>query len=573
MIFWVIAAGLTAIALLAILRPILSRGASRALAAADYDIEVYRSQLAEVERDAARGQLPPEEAEAARTEIGRRLLDADRRREAARTGTAPGGDEKGGGLPHRLAPYTVAALLPAAAFGLYLELGNPGAPDRPLALRGDEVRAAQAQAQARAGGDGGGGMEAEGQSLDQAAAALRQRLDRAPDDIEGWLMLARTEMARGSYDAAVAAFERVRTLLPADAPGGARGEAAGALAEALTLAAEGVVTPRARTLFEQAIARDPDDVRAEFYLAEADMQAGRIEAAMERWIALADAAPPDAPYLPAVIERARGAAAQLDRDIADRLPDPAAPSVSAGIEDSDALAARVEADPMDFEAWIGLIRARAEAGKDAAARAALAEARAVFAQAPVPRRALDRLAADLGLEPGADGDAAPRGPSQSDIQSDIEAVQAMSPEEQRAMIAGMVDGLAARLEDDPDDLQGWRMLGRSYRVLGRTEEALRALGRAQELAPEDIDLMILRARLMRERADGAPTAESLALMRRVKQARPDSVEANWFLALDALEAGDRQAAEAYFDTALEALPEGSERRAMLARDVARLLGD
>lgn len=566
MIFWGIAAGLTAIALLAVLRPLLSRGNPRALAAADYDIEVYRSQLVEVERDEARGQLPPEEAEAARAEIGRRLLDADRRRGAARAGSAPGGDAKGG-LLHRLAPYAVAAVLPAAAFGLYLELGNPGAPDRPLALRGEEVRAAQARARARADAGGGGGMETEGRSLDQAAAALRQRLDRAPDDIEGWLMLARAEMARGSYDAAVAAFERVRTLLPADAPAGARGEAAGALAEALTLAAEGVVTPRARTLFEQAIARDPDDVRAEFYLAEADMQAGRVEAAMERWIALADAAPPGAPYLPAVIERARGAAAQLDRDIAGRLPDPAAPSSPAGVENPDALAARIEADPMDFGAWTGLIRARAEAGREAAARAALAEARTVFAKAPVPRRALDRLAADLGLEPPAA--AAPRGPSESDI----EAVQAMSPEEQRAMIAGMVDGLAARLEEAPDDLQGWRMLGRSYRVLGRTEEALRALDRAQDLAPEDTDLMILRARLMREQADGASTAESLALMRRVNQARPENIEANWFLGLDALDAGDRTAAADYFRTALEALPEGSERREMLARDVERLLGD
>ncbi len=564
MIFWLFAALLTAGALAAVLRPLMADRVTNDLAAADYDIEVYKSQLAEVERDAARGQLAPAEAEAARTEIGRRLLDADRRRERAearRTGTG------GRGVMHRLAPYGIAIVLPGAAFGLYLQLGQPGAPDRPLALR-DDVPRQTAGAEGRAGA--GAADMAQGRSLDQAAAGLRQRLEAAPDDPDGWMLLARTEMTRGAYRAAAEAYGRARALVPE----ARKAELASAEAEALAMAAGGVVTERAQELFRQAKAADPDDLRAEYYLAEADLQAGRVERAMDRWIALAEAAPPGAPYLPAVNARARAAAEQLGRDIEDRLPQPAAPqpppaqATGEGPVDLDALEARIAANPTDFEAWVGLVRGRAEAGETEAAKEALARARETFAEAPFPRRQLDQLAVALGLEAGADG-TQPRGPSAEDMA----AAQSMSEDERRQMVAGMVEGLAARLEENPDDLQGWMMLARSYQVLERPQDALAAYRRAGDLAPEDIDVKILEARLLRQMAGERPTEESVALMREVAALDPDNTEANWFLGLDALRAGDRETARTLLRRALSGLPEGSGQRDELAREVERLLAD
>lgn len=573
--FWAVVSGLTAVALIALLRPLLSKRREAALAAADYDVEVYKSQLQEVERDAARGQLSPEEAEAARAEIGRRLLEADRRRTAAEQGIA---GAEGGGALARLAPYAVAIVLPAAAFGLYLQLGAPGAPDVPLASRtAERERVAQMQAQ--------GGGDARNQSLADAAAGLARRLAENPDDLAGWTLLGRTQMARGEFQAAADAFQTALDQAPPEDRPGLKSE----LGEALTMAAEGVVTERAQDLFRQAKELDPDDLRAEYYLAEADLQAGRAERAMERWIAMAEAVPTDAPYLPAINQRARAAAQQLDVDIEDRLPTPQAPQRAAEAgptrEQVDAaqamspeerqamiegmvegLAARLDEQPMDLDGWDRLIRSYVALDRRDDAQAALDRALTLFERAPVPRARLVELAQGLELAVP-EGLAGTRGPSEEDVA----AAQAMSEQDRQTMIEGMVAGLAADLEENPDNPQGWTMLARSYRVLGRMEEALEAIGRARALEPKSVDLLIEEARIRRAMAGEQQTPETVALMGEVAALDPDNVEANWFLGLDALKAGDRETAESHLTRAVEALPEGSPDRAELARQVEEML--
>jgi cytochrome c-type biogenesis protein CcmH len=117
------------------------------------------------------------------------------------------------------------------------------------------------------------------------------------------------------------------------------------------------------------------------------------------------------------------------------------------------------------------------------------------------------------------------------------------------------------------------MLARSYQVLERPQDALAAYRRAGDLAPEDIDVKILEARLLRQMAGERPTEESVALMREVAALDPDNTEANWFLGLDALRAGDRETARTLLRRALSGLPEGSGQRDELAREVERLLAD
>src|SRR3954454_24523579 len=82
MSFWVAAIVLTAVAVLAVLVPLSRRRPERAGAAAN-DIEVYRDQLAEIDRDAERGLIGAAESEEARAEIGRRILRIARGNDAA----------------------------------------------------------------------------------------------------------------------------------------------------------------------------------------------------------------------------------------------------------------------------------------------------------------------------------------------------------------------------------------------------------------------------------------------------------------------------------------------------------
>jgi cytochrome c-type biogenesis protein CcmH len=66
---------------------------------------------------------------------------------------------------------------------------------------------------------------------------------------------------------------------------------------------------------------------------------------------------------------------------------------------------------------------------------------------------------------------------------DIAAARSMSPEERQAMIRSMVDRLAARLEQNPNDREGWTRLTHAYEVLGETEKAETARARAARLGP------------------------------------------------------------------------------------------
>jgi cytochrome c-type biogenesis protein CcmH len=88
----------------------------------------------------------------------------------------------------------------------------------------------------------------------------------------------------------------------------------------------------------------------------------------------------------------------------------------------------------------------------------------------------------------------------------------------QAQIEGMVERLAARLQNQPDDVEGWKMLGRSYGVLGRFPEAADAYARAAARAPRDADLLVDFADVLAmangQRLDGEPeqlVARALAI--------------------------------------------------------------
>ncbi|MBX2805916.1 MAG: tetratricopeptide repeat protein, partial [Hyphomicrobiales bacterium] len=85
----------------------------------------------------------------------------------------------------------------------------------------------------------------------------------------------------------------------------------------------------------------------------------------------------------------------------------------------------------------------------------------------------------------AQADTEQRGPTAEDVEN----AQQMAPEDQDAMVRGMVDGLAARLESSPNDPKGWIMLMRSYLVLKETDKAQDAYERASQALADSPDTL------------------------------------------------------------------------------------
>ena len=124
--FWTVALALS-VAVAAWLIRSLARPQAAAAPAALKDMQVYRDQLVEADRDLARGTLTPSEAARVKTEVARRLLDADRTLQAqaaapARTGSI-------------WLPMAVIAVAVAAAIVVYDRIGQPHYPDLPIAGR------------------------------------------------------------------------------------------------------------------------------------------------------------------------------------------------------------------------------------------------------------------------------------------------------------------------------------------------------------------------------------------------------------------------------------------------------
>src|SRR3954467_14120131 len=132
MTLWFVFALMTALAVFAVLWP-LGR-APRALREGS-ESAVYKDQLAEIDRDVAAGLIGPGEAEAARVEIGRRLLAAD---DAEREAPAPSSVRL-----RRAVAVVALAGLPLLTLATYLRLGSPWLPDFPHALRAQAPASSQ----------------------------------------------------------------------------------------------------------------------------------------------------------------------------------------------------------------------------------------------------------------------------------------------------------------------------------------------------------------------------------------------------------------------------------------------
>lgn len=264
MSLWAIITGLTLLAVAALVVPIF-RGRVALRPRLDDDLKVFRDQLAEVDRDIELGVLKPEQAEAVRTEVRRRMVSA-----AATKDDAVVGD----GKYLKVVAVVVAVAVPAASIGLYRGMGSPELPDQPYL----QVQAARL---------GGGHDVAAVQAMVDKLAA---RLKGQPMDPDGWLMLGRSYRTLGRNDDAVAALGKATS----QAPGSAL--AWSMLGEAIAAANQGMVVSDARDALLRSVRLDPQDARARFYLGLARSQIGDAKGAIAVWRDLEAESPADAPW-------------------------------------------------------------------------------------------------------------------------------------------------------------------------------------------------------------------------------------------------------------------------------------
>ena len=114
-------------------------------------------------------------------------------------------------------------------------------------------------------------------------------------------------------------------------------------------------------------------------------------------------------------------------------------------------------------------------------------------------------------------EASPAAPSPGPSAAQIAAATKQSPDQQTAMIRGMVDGLAARLQQDGSDLDGWVRLVRSYKVLGELDKEQSAIGDAQRALANDPEKRKQLDVALKELESGAAVA---AVNPPVQQANP-----------------------------------------------------
>lgn len=369
MTLWLVFALMTAAAIFAVLWP-LSRPRRTQSGS---DAEIYRDQLDEIERDRATGLIGEAEADAARTEVSRRLIAAGDAQTAA---SSP--DPTASLWRRRAAALAALVLVPFAAGTIYLMHGSPQLPGEPLASR---VHAK------------------DDRSILAMIAQVERHLEADPKDARGWEVLAPIYLRLGRFDDAVKARRHAIEY------GGDTAQREADLGEALVAAANGVVTADAKQAFDRAAAQAPDDPKARFYLGLAAQQDGDTDKAAGIWQKLLKDAPPGAPWAGTVQQ----ALASAGKGTGETAPGPSAEDIAAASNMSEAqradmvramvgrLAERLKQDGSDVEGWLRLVRAYVVLGERDKAGEAVGNARRALADDPDKVRRIDELAKSAGL--------------------------------------------------------------------------------------------------------------------------------------------------------------------------------
>lgn len=382
MVLWILLALLTAGVAAVLLLP-FSRASATAQSPRAGDVEVYRDQLQELDRDREQGLIGADESEYARAEIGRRLLAVA---SASSSGPTANSDPTltANARRHPIASAVVTLVPPLLGLGMYLALGQPGLPDQPLQAR----------------------LANPGNNVALLVTKAERHLAANPQDGAGWDLLGPIYLRVMRLGDAELSFRNAIRIL------GPSATRLTGLGEALVASSDGVVTEDARAAFEQAAQLDPQDPRANFYVGLGLEQAGRAPEAKAIFEKLAEGSPPDAPWMPLVNEHIakNGGEAKTQTPSGPLAPgNPSEDDVAAASQMSqgdrqemirgmvDSLSARLKEDPNNLEGWLRLVRSYGVLGDKAKAQEALNSGLARFPATGEGGKQLVALAGQMGL--------------------------------------------------------------------------------------------------------------------------------------------------------------------------------
>lgn len=372
MLFWIAASVMTLAACVAVMAPFIRKSASPT-PDADHDLEVYRDQLAEVDRDRDRGLIDSAEAEQARAEIARRILrlepDLDGRDRPPRGATVA-----------RVLVSLAVLAIPLVSWSIYATTGSPGYSAQPLAARLSK--------------------DPTQNTVEELVARAERHLSENPDDASGWAVLAPIYLRLQRYADAATAYRNAIRL------GGASAALESGLGEAIAAAAGGIVSAEAAQAFERALELDPADAKARFFLAYGAAQEGRVAEAVDGWQALVSLEGAD----PRWVAAARSAMEEGRRRLAAaEAPGPSAEDVAAAeqMPEGDRRAMietmvanlddRLKENPADPEGWRRLIRSYTVLGRQDDARGALGRALDALGRDSSDAEELVAFADELGI--------------------------------------------------------------------------------------------------------------------------------------------------------------------------------
>ncbi|MDH5286787.1 MAG: c-type cytochrome biogenesis protein CcmI [Betaproteobacteria bacterium] len=294
--FAVVAAAMLLAALAWILVPLLKRRPVAAIASEASNLAVLRDARAELEADLANGTISADQYDVSRTELDRRVLEETRASDA--DSVTP---QRSGALTGAI----VAALMPIAAVVLYLVLGTPSA------LSPDAARSAGAPSDEQ--------HATSPQQIEAMIEQVKQKLAADPNNVDGWVVLARTYYVTGRAEEAVKAYEKATSLVPDHA------DLLADYADALGVAQGRSLDGKPEEIIARALKADPNHWKANALAGTVAFNRKQYAKAAGYWERATAAVPPDSP----IAQSLAGSLAEARQLAGMPAAAPAAPAVAA----------------------------------------------------------------------------------------------------------------------------------------------------------------------------------------------------------------------------------------------------